>query len=202
LNDERQVGAPRSKSDRVDSIVAIGASAGGVQAVGQLLSQLPPDFTCPVLVVLHLAPQFESHAAEVLSRSTSLVVRQARNYEVLRRGVVYIAPPDFHMTVEQGEVRLRHTAAINYLRPSVDSMFQSIATNYGKHAIAVVLTGSGNDGAQGLRAIKAAGGFTIVQDPHSAQFPSMPDAAVATSCADRILPLGDIGPLLTQLSAE
>ena len=182
------------------SVIAIGASAGGLQAIGAVLRDLSSDLNCPVLVVLHLAPQFTSHAAEVLARATKLAVKQASDDELLRSGVVYIAPPDFHLNVANGAVRLTHTAAINYSRPSIDSMFQSIAINYGKRAIAVVLTGSGADGAKGLRAIKEAGGYAIVQDPRSAEFSAMPGAAMATQCADRVLPLAEIGPLLKQLS--
>jgi two-component system chemotaxis response regulator CheB len=185
-----------------DLIIAIGASAGGFQAIGRVLARLPSNLRCPVVVVLHISPRHISHAAEVLARSTELEVKQAEDEEVLRCGVVYIAPPDFHLTVEKGAVRLLQTAAVRYSRPSIDPMFQSIARNYGEHAIAVVLSGSGVDGADGVRAIKAAGGFIIVQDPQTAQFPSMPDAAVATRCADRILPLGDIGFLLEQLSTR
>ncbi|MBV8206964.1 MAG: chemotaxis protein CheB [Acidobacteria bacterium] len=184
------------------SIIAIGASAGGLQAIGDILAKLPPTLACPVLVVIHLAPQFTSHAAAVLARNTSLHVTQARQDEVLRPGVVYIAPPDFHLNVENGAVRLTRSAVIHFSRPSVDSMLESVASNYGKRAIAVILTGSGSDGAEGLRAIKAAGGFTIVQDPNGAQFPAMPGAAVATHCADRVLPLGEIGALLNELGAK
>jgi two-component system chemotaxis response regulator CheB len=179
------------------SIIAIGASAGGIQAIRAVLEPLRKDLSCPVLVVLHIAPQYDSHAAEVLGRTTGLKVKQASNNDVLRPGVVYIAPPDFHLNVQNGAVLLTHSPAINFSRPSIDSMFHSIATHYGKHAIAVVLTGSGADGSEGMRAIKAAGGFNIVQDPHTAQFSSMPDAAVNTTCADRVLPLGDIGPFLS-----
>jgi len=198
----RESGEERPRQDLMDGVIAIGASAGGVIAIGEVLAQLPANLRYAVLVVLHLAPQFTSHAAEVFARSTNLKVTQARDNEVLHRGVVYIAPPDFHLNVENGAVRLTHTAVINFSRPSIDSMFRSIALNFGKQAIAVVLTGSGTDGADGLRAIKAAGGFTIVQDPRTAQFSSMPDAAVATSCADRVLPLAEIAPLLRQLSAS
>lgn len=186
----------------VDWVIAIGASAGGLNALGEVLHEFAIDLHCPVLIVLHLSPQFKSRVAEVLARHTTLPVKQASHDEILRSGVVYIAPPDFHLNVEDGAVRLTHTAAIKFSRPSIDSMFISIAANYGKNAIAVILTGSGTDGADGLRAIKAAGGFTIVQDPRSAEFSSMPDAAVATSCADRVLPLRDIGPLLRQMSAS
>lgn len=179
------------------AIIAIGASAGGIQAIRAVLEPLRTDLTCPVVIVLHLAPQYDSHAAEVLARTTHLTVQQARHNDLLQPGVVYIAPPDFHLNVNHGAVRLTHSPAINFSRPSIDSMFRSIAIHYGKRAIAVVLTGSGADGAEGMRAIKAAGGFNIVQDPHTAQFSSMPDAAVATLCADRVLPLGDIGPFLS-----
>jgi chemotaxis response regulator CheB len=103
--------------------------------------------------------------------------------------------------VNNGAIKLTHAAAIRFSRPSIDSMFQSVAANY-KKVIAVVLTGSGQDGADGLRAIKAAGGFTIVQDPGTAQFSAMPTASVATRCADRIVPLAEIGPLLARLSAD
>ncbi|HZU23152.1 MAG TPA: chemotaxis protein CheB [Terriglobales bacterium] len=183
------------------AIIAIGASAGGLNAIAEVLGPISTSLPCPIVVVLHVSPRHTSHAAEVLARETRLEVKQACDQEPVRNAVVYIAPPDFHLTIEGGAVRLLQTAAVRFSRPSIDSMFRSIATSYREHAVGVVLSGSGADGADGVRAIKAAGGFIIVQDPNTAQFSSMPHAAMATSCADRILPLAEIGPLINCMSA-
>jgi two-component system, chemotaxis family, protein-glutamate methylesterase/glutaminase len=194
--------APKpSTSESRYRLVAIGASAGGLKAVGEILSQLPPQSGCSIFVVIHLSPEHRSHAAEVLGRHTQWQVKQASEGEVIVRGIVYIAPPNLHLTVKKKKVCLAQTPVVHFVRPSVDRMFESVAAFYGPRCIGVVLSGSGSDGADGLRAVKAAGGFTIVEDPASAQFKPMPTAAVATTCADRVLPVEQIAALLGELCA-
>ena len=119
--------------------------------------------------------------------------------ELLLPGVVYIAPPDEHLLVGPGIVQLAHTQLVHYNRPSIDLLFESVAGTYGSRSIGVVLTGSNSDGAAGVRAIKEAGGTTLVQDPGAAEYRIMPAAAIATGCVDRVLSLQEIGATLVQL---
>jgi two-component system, chemotaxis family, protein-glutamate methylesterase/glutaminase len=176
--------------------VAIGASAGGIRALQIVLAALPPDFSAPILIVLHLEPRHESLLARVLGSHTTLRVKAAEPGETLVRGTVYLAVPDLHLLAVQDCVALASTTEVHYSRPSVDVLFNSIAASYGGAACGVILSGAGRDGAQGLAAIKAAGGMTIVQDPATADHRGMPLAAVATKCVDMILPVDAIAPAL------
>ncbi len=192
-------GESPAASSRYD-IVVIGGSAGGLESVRTIVHGLPADFTLPVLAVLHLHPKYVSHAAEILRRHTKLEVKDAEDQETITRGRVYMAPPNRHLLVNLGVLNLADTPALNFSRPSVDRTFESVAKTYGSQVIGVVLSGSGRDGSEGLRAIKEAGGFAIVEDPLTARFPGMPSAAVSASSVDRIVPLDDIAPLLLELS--
>lgn len=181
-------------------LVALAASAGGIHAIGSVLSSLPVDLPAPVVVVQHLAPRHPSHMAAIMGRQTVLDVRQARDGEVLRNGVVYIAPPDRHLLVNtDGSVTLADTELVHFLRPSADLLFESAAAACGPGLVAVVLSGTGEDGAMGVRAVKKMGGVVVVQDEDSAEFTGMPHAAIATGIADRVLDLGDIGPSISEL---
>jgi two-component system chemotaxis response regulator CheB len=176
--------------------VAMGASAGGIRALQTVLGALPADFAVPVLVVLHLEPRHESLLAHVLGSSTPLRVKAAEGDEPLVRGTVYLGVPDRHLEVVDGRVVLASTAQVHFSRPSVDVLFHSVAAQYGGAACGVVLSGAGRDGADGLAAIKAAGGTTIVQDPGTASHRGMPLAALATARVDMTLPLEAIGAAL------
>jgi two-component system, chemotaxis family, protein-glutamate methylesterase/glutaminase len=178
--------------------VAIGASAGGIHALQTVLGALPADFCVPVVVVLHLQPRHESLLASVLGPRTSLRVKPAERGERLLRGTVYLGVPDLHLEVVDELVVLASTALVHFSRPSVDVLFRSMAANYGGAACGVVLSGAGRDGADGLAAIKAAGGTTIVQDPASAQHGGMPLAALAASRVDMTLAAEAIGPALVR----
>jgi two-component system chemotaxis response regulator CheB len=181
-------------------LVALAASAGGIHAIGVVLSTLPSDLPAPVVVVQHLAPRHPSHMAAIMTRQTQLDVRQARDGEVLRNGVVYIAPPDRHLLVNtDGSVTLADTELVHFLRPSADLLFESAAAACGPGLVAVVLSGTGEDGAMGIRAVKKMGGLVIVQDEISAEFTGMPRAAIGTGIADRVLELRDIGPAIATL---
>jgi two-component system, chemotaxis family, protein-glutamate methylesterase/glutaminase len=182
------------------SIVAIGGSAGSLESVRTILHGLPADFSSPILVVIHLHPDYVSHAAEILGRQTSLKVKDAQQHERLQPGVVYMAPTDHHLLVGAGLVELSTAASVNFSRPAIDRTFDSVVQAYGSKVIGVVLSGSGKDGSQGLRAIKQAGGFAIVQDPREARFTAMPAAAVSASAVDCVLPMQQIAPLLLKLS--
>lgn len=183
-------------------VVGIGASAGGVTAIAAVLASLPKDFPAAILVVQHQDPHGHSFLAPVLARECRLPVRKAVAGETITAGTVYVAPPGIHLAVRDGQVALSEAAPVHYSRPSVDVLFRSIADACGPRAVAVILTGAGQDGAAGLRAIKAAGGRTIVQDPVDAEYAGMPTAAHATGCADMTLPLHDIGPALMTLVCE
>lgn len=186
--------------------VGIGASAGGIRALQSVLGALPGDFAAPVFVVLHLNRQHESLLANVLSPWVRLRVKPAQHNERVMGGIVYLGVPDVHLQVIDDRVVLAATADVHFSRPSVDVLFRSMAAHYGGATCAVVLSGTGHDGADGLVAIKAAGGTTIVQDPATADHAGMPRAALATKCVDMILTVEDIGPALvrrtTAASAE
>lgn len=182
------------------SMVAIGGSAGGLESVSTILNGLPANFVSPILVVIHLHPDYNSHVAEILRRKTKLKVKDAQEREVIKTGVVYLAPRNHHLLIRDGLVELTSTAAVNYSRPSIDTMFASVVKAYGAGVIGVILSGTGKDGAEGLRAIKEAGGFAIVEDPLTAKFSAMPAAAVLASAAARVVSLKEIAPLLLKVS--
>lgn len=181
--------------------VAIGASAGGLNALSVILAALPADFPAPILIVQHLAPDFPSQMARLLGRHTMLHVKEAEEGDPMRPGQVYLAPPGRHLLVGAGEtLSLSGAGKVHHSRPSVDILFESVAACFGARAVGVVLTGGDGDGAAGIRAIKAAGGVTVAQDEASSEHPSMPRSAVATGDVDHVLPLDEIGPALIALS--
>lgn len=147
----------------------------------------------------HLDPRKKSLMAHLLSRVTSIRVKQAEHGEALLPGVAYIAPPDEHMLAGPGKVQLAHSQLVHFSRPSVDLLFESVAGTYGSRCIGVVLSGSLRDGAAGMRTIKQAGGTTVVEDPEHAEFPSMARAAIATGSVDHVARLEQLGLLLQKL---
>ena len=181
-------------------VVAIASSAGGLAALTKTLSGLPADLPAGILVVQHLDPRHRSLMAEILSKRTELLVKQAEEGDVLVAGTVYIAPPDRHLLANaDGTLALTQTELVHFVRPSADLLFESVAAAYRERAIAVVLTGSGSDGAMGVRAIKKTGGTVLVQDEESSEFFAMPSAAIETGDVDFVLPLGDISAALLSL---
>ena len=180
-------------------VVAMGASAGGLNALTQVLRVLPKGFPSSILVVQHLAPMHKSWIANLIGRSTYLKVKQAEHGEILLPGVVYTAPPDEHLLVGPGKIQLAHTHLVHFSRPSIDLLFESVAGTYGSRSIGVVLSGSGKDGSEGIRTIKEAGGITMAQTPERAEFRHMPEAAIQTGCVDYTLELEEIGKKLTEL---
>jgi two-component system, chemotaxis family, protein-glutamate methylesterase/glutaminase len=181
-------------------IVAIAASAGGLQALSTVIGNLPADLPVPVLVVQHLDPRHETVIADILARRSKLKVKLAEHGESAIPGVVYFAPPDRHLLVEAGgRLALSLTELVHFVRPSADLLFESVAGSYGARAIACVLTGSGADGGMGVRAVKSRGGTVIAQDPAEAEFSGMPETAVATGAVDFILGIAEIAPVITGL---
>lgn len=181
-------------------IVALAASAGGLTALIEVLSDLPINFRVPIVVVQHLDPRHPSLMAEILSRRTPLKVIQAKQGDKLIPGVVYIAPPNNHLLVNSdGTASLSQSEMVHFLRPSADLLFESVAASYKERTIAVVLTGTGSDGAMGVEAIKKMGGTVIVQDDKSAEFAGMPSSAIKTGDVDFVLPLAEISSALVTL---
>jgi two-component system chemotaxis response regulator CheB len=187
-------------SDERYAVVAVAASAGGITALGVLLGALPVGFPVPVLVVQHLDPRHETVIAHVLGRSTQLPVKLAEAGELARPGIIYVAPPDRHLLVgAAGLLALSDSEQVHFVRPSADLLFESAAGAYGARAIACVLTGTGRDGATGVTAVKSRGGTVIAQDPVSAEFKGMPQAAVDTGVVDFVLSLDEIAVVVRGL---
>jgi two-component system chemotaxis response regulator CheB len=181
-------------------IVAVAASAGGLTALIEVLTDLPADFKAAIVIVQHLDPRHPSLMAEILSRRTVLKVIQASEGDKLTPGTVYIAPPNNHLLVNgDGKVSLSQSEMVHFLRPSADLLFESVAASYQERAIAVVLTGTGTDGSMGVEAIKKMGGTVIVEDAKTAEFSGMPAAAIKTGNVDFILPLAEISLALRTL---
>ncbi|HJZ75696.1 MAG TPA: chemotaxis protein CheB [Vicinamibacterales bacterium] len=182
-------------------LVVIGASAGGIEALRAIVAAIDADFAAPICVVMHSAPEAPSVLDAILSRAGTLPATNAINGERLQPGHVYVAPPDFHLVVEPGVLRVTKGPRENRFRPAIDPLFRSAAQVYGPAAIGVILTGSLDDGTDGLWAIKQLGGCAIVQDPLEALFPSMPQHAIDHVNVDYILPLAEIAPLLARLTS-
>jgi two-component system chemotaxis response regulator CheB len=183
-------------------IIVIGASAGGVEALTTIVSGLPADLPAAVFVVLHISPNSTSVLPQLITRAGALPATHARSGEPIRRGCIYVAPPDQHMLLADGHILLSRGPRENLSRPSVDPLFRSAAQVYGARVVGVILTGALDDGTSGLLAVKRAGGIAIVQDPNEALFPSMPSSAMRYVAVDASLPLGEIAPALTQYVSE
>ena len=184
---------------RTFELVVIGCSLGGMKALEQVLSVLPRDFPVPIAIVQHRYRNSADGLPAYLKRHTSLNVVDAEDKQWIRPGTVYMAPADYHMLIDSGEISLSVENAVSYARPSVDVLFESAADAYADRLIGVILTGQNADGAEGVTQIKARGGFVVVQDPETAEAPSMPKAAIAATRVDRVLPLNRIGPFLQEL---
>lgn len=181
-------------------VVALAASAGGLTALIKVLSGLPADFRASIVVVQHLDPRHRSLMADILSRRTSLKVKQAEEGDRLIRSTVFIAPPDRHLLVNpDGTLSLTLSELVHFVRPSADLLFESVAASYRERAIGVVLSGSGSDGAMGVEAIKKMHGTVIAQDEKTSEFFGMPGAAIQTGGVDFILPLEEIPSALVTL---
>jgi two-component system chemotaxis response regulator CheB len=190
--------APR----QIPEIVVVGASAGALQALSHLFGALPPDFAPAAAVVVHVPARGPNLIVQVLSTRTSLPLLEIEDKLPVLGGTVYFAPADYHALIESNHrFALNADEPVNFSRPSVDALFESAAHVYGPAALGVVLTGANSDGAAGLRAIRDAGGFTVVQDPPSASVADMPRAALAAvGRPDLVADLDGIAALLRSLS--
>jgi len=184
-----------------DRIIAIGASAGGVETLKRVVSDLPENLAAAVLIVLHLPPFTTSYLPEILDHAGPLPARQAESGAPLESGRIYVAPPDHHLLVEHDRIQLSRGPRENRNRPSIDTLFRSVSA-YGDRAIGVVLSGTLDDGTVGLWEIKRRGGIAVVQDPSDALFPDMPRNAIAHVKVDFIVKLEQLGALLGTLAEQ
>jgi two-component system chemotaxis response regulator CheB len=184
------------------SLIAIGASTGGPAAVVEVLRALPMSVRAPVLLVLHINEPFGAAFADWLDTQTARRVAYARDGEPLAgaAGRVVVAPPGRHLVIQGGRLLLTQTPERHFCRPSVDCLFESVASDCGAGTVACLLTGMGRDGAAGLLAVRRAGGATIAQDEATSAIYGMPREAVLLGAAERVLPLSDIGPALAALT--
>ncbi len=180
--------------------IVIGASAGGIKALSHVLAPLPADFPLPIVVVQHLHPHSDGYLIHILQEKCQLQIKQADEKEAIRLGFVYIAPPNYHLLIEEDKTfALSLDTPVNYSRPAIDVLFETAAYAYQEKLIAIILTGANNDGSNGLKFIKEFGGYAIVEDPTTAHVPIMPNAAIAATTVDKILAVENIGIYLVEL---
>jgi two-component system, chemotaxis family, protein-glutamate methylesterase/glutaminase len=180
--------------------IAIGASAGGVEALSVLLPALPTGLAAAVFVVLHQPRDRPSLLVDIFKLKCDLPVREAEDKDAVEPGTIYFAPPDYHLLVDEGpRLALSADDLVHYSRPSIDVLFESAADVYEDRLLGILLTGANEDGASGMEAIHRAGGTTVVQEPETALAASMPLSALARTPVDRVLSLDDIAALLRSL---
>lgn len=184
-------------------VLCIAASTGGPNALARVLSRLPGDFPLPILIAQHMPPLFTQSLAERLQRESGRSCREARDGDVIESGLIYIAPGDFHMRVREDErgivTRLDQEPPVNFCRPSADPLFESVASTYGAAALALVLTGMGEDGLRGCAAVVRGGGRVVVQDRGTSVVWGMPGAVATAGLASAVLPLDEIATHLGTL---
>lgn len=182
-------------------IIVVGTSAGGVEALRTLVAGLPKDFPGSIFIVMHTAPSSPGVLDQILDRVGPLSVSNAQNNERIEPGHIYVAPPDRHLLLEPGRMRLTHGPKENRFRPAVDPLFRSAAQVFGPRVVGVILTGGLDDGVSGLWAIKRLGGIAVVQDPEEAFMPSMPQSALSQVEVDYKLKVAEMPPVLTRLAS-
>ncbi len=187
------------KARPVSHLVVVGSSAGGINALSVLLSSLPQEFPGPIVIAQHLDPDRPSRLDQVLRRRSKLPVRMVKDREPLRAGTVYVVPAHWHVSISDQEIALRRGGE-GRPQPSIDLLLTSAAESFGDRLIAIILTGSGSDGASGARVVHEAGGVVIIQNPEGASYPAMP-RSLAPSTVDLVADLENIGSLLTDLLA-
>jgi two-component system chemotaxis response regulator CheB len=187
---------------RIEAVV-IGASAGGVEALGALLPSLPAGFGLPVFCILHLPGDRESRLAELFGERLPLPVKEAVDKAGIEPGTVYFAGSGYHLSVEQDfTFSLSCEPPVHFARPAIDLLMESSADTYGPGLVGILLTGANHDGAEGMAYIHASGGLTVVQDPDNAQVATMPKSAIDRFSPHLILPLARIGALLPMLETR
>ena len=181
-------------------IVVVGASAGGVEALTRLVRTLPEDVPATLFVVLHLPADGKSHLPQILTRNGPLLASHPSDGEAIQQRRIYVAPPDHHLVVGRGYVRVIRGPKENGHRPAVDTLFRSAARAYGRRVVGVVLSGSLDDGTAGLQAVKLRNGVGVVQSPDEALFAGMPTSALENVQIDHCLGVAEIGSLLVRLA--
>jgi two-component system, chemotaxis family, protein-glutamate methylesterase/glutaminase len=184
-----------------ERVIVLGASAGGVESLREVVNGLPETLSAAVFVVLHIPPYQESSLPEILNFTGSLLASHPKDGAKIKAGHIYVAPPDHHLLIESGRIAITKGPKENRFRPSIDALFRSAAYNYGAKVIGVVLSGALDDGTSGLWTIKRLGGVAIVQQPNDARFESMPLSAIKQVEIDYTLPARKIGPLVARLAA-
>ena len=183
-------------------IVVVGASWGGLSALTTLVGGFPADFPLPLVLIQHRSRDSTSALADLLQDATKLCVCEVEDKAPIVPGHVHIAPPDYHLLIDSGFFALSTEAPYRYSRPSIDITFESASLSYDGDTIGVVLTGANQDGADGLRKIVSRKGTGIVQDPETAESPTMPRAALAAVPTATVLPIEEIAPFLVRLVAR
>lgn len=184
------------------NLIVIGASAGGIEALINLVGGLPVGLPAAIFVVVHIRPQSRSNLPDILSRRGYWPAQHAQDGLRYRAGMIYVAPPDRHLQLHDGLMRVHVGPWENNHRPAIDPLFRSAATVRDARVFGVVLSGTLDDGTAGLAAIKRRGGIAIAQDPDDAVFDSMPRSALEKASVDHIAPAATLGPLLARLVVE
>lgn len=183
--------------------VVIGASAGGVQALLQILPSLPASYPLPVLIVVHVPPDRDNALVSLFQARCQIEVREAADKEPALPGVVYFAPSDYHLLVEKdGTLSLSSDELVNHSRPSIDVLLESSADAFGPELVGVILTGANDDGARGLQAVVEAGGVAIVEDPGEAYAPAMPAASLRASPSAKVMKVAAIASYVLSLGTS
>lgn len=183
-------------------IVVIGASSGGFEAIKKIIKDLPTNFRPPVFIVWHTGPDAQGVMPGVLNKITSIFADYALDNEEIKPNRIYVAPPDHHLLIDEGIIRLTHGPKENHFRPAVDPLFRSAAYSYGNRVIGIILSGALDDGTAGLSRIKNNGGITIIQNPDDAETRSMPESALRNVQIDYNAPVAEIAELLVKISSK
>lgn len=184
------------------NIIVIGASAGGIDALKELIAPLPADLNAALFIVWHMAPAIRGILPRILKKITSIPTEHAVDGEPIQTNRIYVAPPDHHLLLEDGLIRVTHGPKENRFRPAIDPLFRSAAYGYNNRVIGVILSGALDDGTAGLWTIKQRGGMALVQDPDEAEVPSMPESAIRQVAVDVVLPAGQLAQELVKLVGQ
>lgn len=201
MNNHSKIGdsAAHNPQSVIKRLVVIAASAGGIDALGQVLSRLPTNLPAAIIIVQHLRDNRTTRLPGHLNRLSPLRVCLAKNRIPIEPGVVYIAEPGKHLSIEKGNLILDTSKKLHYVRPSADVLFTSAAQTFGPDVIGVILSGTGKDGTLGCKEIKAKGGTTIAQDERTSKYFGMAKAAIDKGAVDYVLPVGEIAGKIVKL---
>ena len=184
-------------------IIVIGVSAGGIDALSEIITKLPASFSLPIAIVQHLHPEQNDYMVKHFNKLCQLNVQEAIDKTIIKKGNIYFAPPDYHLLIEDDETfSLSCDEKVCYARPSIDVLFKSTVDVYGSSTIAVILTGANSDGTEGIAYIKDKGGMTIAQNPDTAYASIMPQSAIDTGKINKVLTLNEISNILQALETE